>query len=235
MSRKTWQRIFSVLLMAGMLLSFIQPMRVSMQLIYQKARNAKSAAQAENALDSRRAGAGGQTAGKTDFFVWMTEKADLSPAADLKTKAEKGQFIFETLRATAERTQKDLLGYLQSQGISYKSFYIANKILVKGGSLTLVESLAGRTDVAQITANHQYQLEEPFKEAVPEAPSAIEPNLTFVNADDVWAIGVGEERSCWREYKVGLGCPAIINKSGWDGVGRSGYNWSDATGTCQDA
>ena len=35
--------------------------------------------------------------GTTDYFVWMTEKADLSPAAALQTKEEKGRFVFETL------------------------------------------------------------------------------------------------------------------------------------------
>ncbi len=72
--------------------------------------------------------------GQTDYFIWMTEKADLSPAYSLKTKLEKGRFVYETLVATAERTQKDLRAYLDRQGADYQAFYIANKILVRGGS-----------------------------------------------------------------------------------------------------
>jgi hypothetical protein len=34
--------------------------------------------------------------GQTDFFIWMVEKADLSPAYHLRTKQEKGRFVYET-------------------------------------------------------------------------------------------------------------------------------------------
>ena len=71
---------------------------------------------------------------QTDYFVWMAEKADLSPAYALQTKLEKGHFVYETLKATAERTQKDLRAYLDAQGVDYEAFYIANKVLVRGGS-----------------------------------------------------------------------------------------------------
>ena len=80
--------------------------------------------------------------GNTDFFIWMKEKADLSPAKALKTKADKGQFVFDALRATAERTQKDLRAYLDQQGAEYKAFYIANKILVRGGDENLLNTVA---------------------------------------------------------------------------------------------
>jgi len=97
--------------------------------------------------------------GATEFFVWMKEKADLSPAANLKTKQEKGQFVFDALRATAERTQKDLRAVLDAQGVEYRSFYIANKILVRSGGEALAFELAARPDVAKITPNQKYQLQ----------------------------------------------------------------------------
>jgi hypothetical protein len=46
----------------------------------------------------------------------MSEKADLSPAYELKTKEEKVQFVFDTLRQTAERSQADLRQHLEDQG-----------------------------------------------------------------------------------------------------------------------
>lgn len=100
--------------------------------------------------------------GQTDFFVWMSEKADLSPAYQLKTKTEKGRFVFKALRETAERTQQALRAEFDQQGLNYRSFYIANKILVRGGNRTLLLNIASRPDVARITANHQFQLEEPI-------------------------------------------------------------------------
>ncbi len=174
--------------------------------------------------------------GETDFFVWMVEKADLSPAYQLPTKLEKGQFVFQTLRATAERTQADVRRYLDSRGVDYRPFYIANKILVRRGDLDLASELVSRTDVAEITANHQYQLEEPLID--PEwgqSPEAVEPNITFINADDVWAMGITGQGTVMAGNDTGLDWdhPALVNQyRGWDGVTADhNYNWWDATGT----
>ena len=174
--------------------------------------------------------------GQTEFFVWMTEKADLSPAYQLQTKEEKGLFVFNALTATAARTQRDLRNYLDGQGIEYQSFYIANKILVRGGSEALVLDLAGRADVAKITANHAFQLPEPMINLdAPESPTTIEPNISFVNADDVWALGYDGEGIVLAGNDTGLywNHPALINQyRGWDGAtANHNYNWWDATGT----
>ncbi len=175
-------------------------------------------------------------AGQTDFFVWMTEKADLSPAANLPTKEAKGQFVFDALRDTAERTQKELRQYLADQGVAYTPFYIANKIYVAAGDLNTVLSIAARPDVAKISANQQFQLQPPV-DMQPAADDAlvIEPNLTFVRADDVWALGYDGEGTVLAGNDTGLSWnhPAIINQyRGWDGVtANHNYNWWDATGT----
>ena len=102
-----------------------------------------------------------QSGDQAGFFIWMAEKADLSPASQLSTKEEKGRFVYQALRDTAERTQKDLRRALDRDGVAYRSFYIANKILVLDGDSTLVLGVASRSDVARVTANHEYQLQEP--------------------------------------------------------------------------
>ena len=168
--------------------------------------------------------------GQTEFFVWMVEKADLSPADQLRTKQEKGQFVFNTLVETAERTQKDLRAYLDAQGVDYQAFYIANKILVRAGDQALVMDLAARSDVARITANHPFQLQEPFKEeSAPGQVAAIEPNITFINADDVWALGYNGAGTVMAGNDTGLDWdhPALINQyRGWDGATADhNYNW----------
>jgi subtilisin family serine protease len=174
--------------------------------------------------------------GQTEFFVWMAEKADLSPAALLPNKTEKGQFVFETLQETAERSQKELRAYLDAQGVSYKPFYIANKILVYSGGEALVLNLAARSDVAAITANHPFQLQEPFIDRnPPDNVAAIESNITFVKADDVWAIGYTGVGTVMAGNDTGLDWdhPALINQyRGWNGSSANhNYNWWDATGT----
>lgn len=175
-------------------------------------------------------------AARTDFFVWLTEKADLTPAYQLKTKEEKGRFVFETLHATAERTQKELRAHLDAQGISYQPFYISNKILVRGGGQKLLFNLAARPDVARITANRRYQLDKPkihpkdLKDVL-----GVEGNIAFVNADDVWALGFTGQGTVLAGNDTGLAWqhPAIKNHyRGWNGVTADhNYNWWDATRT----
>jgi subtilisin family serine protease len=180
------------------------------------------------------------TNGQTDYFIWMAEKADLSPADQLHTKLEKGQFVYNTLRETAERSQRDLRRYLDGQGIQYEAFYIANKVLVRGGGQVLLNTLVARPDVAQITANHQFQLQEPFKDAnVSNTPLGIETNVTFIKAPQAWALGYSGQGTVIAGNDTGLdeahpaiarhyrGCLNPPTCSSWD----HNYNWWDATGT----
>ncbi len=177
---------------------------------------------------------------RTDVFLWLTEKADLSPAYRLKTKEEKGRFVFETLRATAERTQRELRAYLDRLQVRYQPFYISNKILVRDADQRLLYSLAARPDVARITANHRYQLEKPRINPKPvERVTAVEPNISFVNADDVWALGVTGEGIVLAGNDTGLDWqhPAILpHYRGWNGSEADhNYNWWDATDTSPTA
>jgi hypothetical protein len=223
MSKKFFQITFSILLLAGMLLGFAMK---------------DGALAQDNPTTKFEAGLLDQlTAGSTDFFITMAEQADLSGAAQLQTKAEKGQYVFDTLVSSADQTQADLRLFLDRQGVDYKSFYIVNTILVKNGSLDLAQTIAARTDVVKISANHTYQLDDPMvNPAAPNIPEGIETNITFVNADEVWStFGVFGAGTVMAGNDTGLDWnhPALINQyRGWDGaVADHNYNWWDATGT----
>ncbi len=180
------------------------------------------------------------TNGQADFFVWMKEKADLSPAYRLAAKEEKGAFVYKALVTTADRTQADLRRYLDGQGARYETFYIANKVLVYGGDQSLLTAVAARADVDKITANHPYQLHEPVeKNPSPLHITAVEPNLTFIKADQAWALGYNGQGTVLAGNDTGLdethpaiarhyrGCLNPPTCSSWD----HNYNWWDATGT----
>ncbi len=177
---------------------------------------------------------------QTEFFVWMTEQADLSPAFRLKTRQQRGRFVYETLRATADRAQAPLRAHLDSLGVEYRAFYIANKVLVYGGTQTLLMNVAARSDVVQITANHPYQLQEPVEKVFnPTHILGVESNVTFINADDVWALGYDGDGTVMAGNDTGLdethptiarhyrGCLNPPTCSSWD----HNYNWWDATGS----
>src|SRR5207248_1603409 len=69
---------------------------------------------------------------QAEFFVVLTEQADLSGAAALGSKAEKGRYVHDALLNKRHATQGPILQWLRERGIEHRSFYIVNAILVKG-------------------------------------------------------------------------------------------------------
>jgi len=69
---------------------------------------------------------------QAEFFVVLTNQADLSQAAALKTKAEKGRYVYNALLTKSQVTQGPILQWLRERGLEHRSFYIVNAILVKG-------------------------------------------------------------------------------------------------------
>lgn len=225
MSRKIIQLTLSILLLAGMAFGFA----IKDGALAQDNPTSKFEAGLVDKL----------TAEPTDFIVMMAEQADVSAANQLQTKVEKGQYVFDKLVATAARTQAGLIAYLDSQGVEYKSFYVVNAIWVKQGSLDLAQTIAARPDVATLSVNHTYQLEEPLNPKPSTAePQAVEPNISFVNADQVWAMGITGQNTVLADDDTGLdnthpaiaphyrGCVDPPACTTWD----HNYNWFDAWG-----
>ena len=181
-----------------------------------------------------------ESQGQADFFVHMTTKSDLGAADNLGTKEEKGAFVFETLRDTAVQSQADLRRYLDARGVDYRPYYIVNQILVRQGTAELLSELSYRPDVAEISANTAFYVPPPVAE-VPAtgAGQGIEPNIAFVRAPAVWALGVNGQGIVLAANDTGLDWDheAIISHyRGWDGqTVDHNYSWWDATGAYPDA
>src|SRR5437773_10476730 len=127
---------------------------------------------------------------QVEFFVVLADQADLSPAAALGTKAEKGRFVLDALLNKARTTQGPILQWLGERGVAYQSYYIVNGILVKGNQ-EIAQALASRPDVARVEGNPVIHNDLP--EAVeapiqPLAPLTIEPGITQTPAPDDWAL-----------------------------------------------
>ena len=171
---------------------------------------------------------------KTEFLVQLKEQADLSGAADLATKEEKGQYVFEQLTAVANQTQPAVIEQLDALGVSYKPFWISNMIWVEG-DMTVVQAMALREDVAYLYANPSVaQIVEPDA-AQTLAISGDWSNIEHVGAKDVWAMGyrgqgvvIGGQDTGYKWDHPALQ-PAY---RGWDGnAADHNYNWHDAWNT----
>jgi serine protease AprX len=172
------------------------------------------------------------SAGSVPFLIFMKEKADLSGAANVRAKAERGYWVYDQLNRVADRSQQEILAILDSQGVTYQRFWAANMILA-GGSLELVKALASRDDVKGIYANPNVHFAEPVESTgSPDAADLIEWNVSQVRAPDVWAQGFTGQGVVVGGQDTGYQWdhPALINQyRGWvGGAATHDYNWHDA-------
>jgi subtilisin family serine protease len=173
---------------------------------------------------------------EAEFLVVLATQADLSSAARLHTKAEKGRYVYETLWRTAQTSQAPLLKWLAARGVEHRPYYIVNLIWVKGDA-ALAQALAARSDVARIEGNPRIQnvLPQPARPRdalLAAAPTAIEPNITYVRAPEVWAMGYTGQGIVVGGQDTGYEWthPALQpHYRGWNGTAANhDYNWHDA-------
>lgn len=170
--------------------------------------------------------------GRAEFLVVLREQADLSGAAALPTKEEKGRYVYEALWGTAERTQAPLRAALGARGVSYRPFYIVNALLIEGDA-ALVRELAGRPDVARIEANPTIRQALPVPTDAPDTgPTGVGPGIAYVRADMVWEMGYTGQGIVVGGQDTGYDWqhPALVNQyRGWDGSSANhDYNWHDS-------
>jgi subtilisin family serine protease len=174
---------------------------------------------------------------RAEFFVVLADQADLSGAASLPTKAEKGRFVYQTLLDKAQSSQQPILQWLRDRNIEYRSFYIVNAILVKGDR-QLAETLAARPDVSRVTGNPDIHNDLPQPGPVevsplaPRNPATIEPGIVYTHAPDVWALGFRGETIVVASADTGVRWTHDALKPhyrGWDGVNANhNFNWHDS-------
>lgn len=192
---------------------------------------------------------------RADFLVVLNEQADVSAAARLPGKIERGRYVRDALWQKAQSGQRPLLDWLSQRGIAYRSYYIVS-VVVLTGDRALVMALAARADVARIEGNPHIRnaLPRPVtsfggaantveaeQSAVAE-PATAEPGITYTRAPEVWAMGFTGQGIVIGGQDTGYQWdhPALKpHYRGWDGSTVShDYNWHDSIhsggGSCGD-
>ena len=177
---------------------------------------------------------------QAEFFVVLADQANLSGAAALPTKNEKGRYVYDALWSKSQAAQGPILQLLRERGLEHQSFYIVNAILVKG-SREIAEALAARQDVARIEGNPHIKnsLPQPGPAAdassQPATPETIEPGINYTHAPQVWALGFNGQNIVVASADTGVRWTHNALKPhyrGWDGVTADhDYNWHDSIHT----
>jgi serine protease AprX len=174
---------------------------------------------------------------QAEFFVMLADQANLGAAATMRTKAEKGRYVYNTLRNTSQTTQGPILRWITQRGLGHRSFYIVNAILVKG-TREIAEALAARPDVARVEGNSHVHIDRRQPVFAVEAPSrhgireTIEPGINYTHAPQVWELGFSGQGIVVGSADTGVRWTHNALKPhyrGWNGTTADhDYNWHDA-------
>jgi serine protease AprX len=177
--------------------------------------------------------AGGKQA---EFMVILADQADLSGAALLSTKKEKGRFVRDALWNKKQATQGPVLQWLAEHNLEHRSFYVVNAIWVKGRYEDAM-TLALRADISRVEGNPQVRgLPEPDAAipapSQPDSPQTVEPGITYTHAPSVWAEGFFGQGIVVGGADTGIRWTHNALKPhyrGWNGVTADhDFNWHDS-------
>jgi Subtilase family/Carboxypeptidase regulatory-like domain len=198
MSMKFFQRIFSILLLVGMLLGFVQPGVVQANTPDINSSDSTIDKIEELLIDRF------NSEGSADFVVNFSEQADLSSAYQMSWE-ERGWFVYNTLTEIAQRSQQNAKGKLDEIGLRYQTFIAGNEMYVWGGNLDSARMLAELPEVEFIRATRTYYIDPVVETPSPlfnatwagdllannamtgvGSPTALDWGITDTNADDFW-------------------------------------------------
>src|SRR5262245_32671725 len=172
--------------------------------------------------------------GDAEFLVMLRAQADLSGARRLTGKTARSAFVLDSLRSTAQATQRPLLDLLEARGVAHRAFWVANMIWVRGGA-SLVDELADREDALHTYSNPPLRLSVPVARKAaeaPQSPDTIDWCVADVRAPQVWALGYTGQGIVVGGQDTGYQWdhPALKNKyRGWNGSAADhNYNWHDS-------
>lgn len=175
--------------------------------------------------------------GRATFWVVLADRADLAPASLFETRADRGRFVFDALRAVAERSQTNVRTLLDRRGAPYRAFWIANAVRT-AGDVRLVVELAGRPEVARVVADRASPVPVPERGTRIRTTGGVEWNVDRTGAPRVWSeLGTRGEGIVVANIDTGVQYdhPALVRQyrgRNADGTFSHDYNWFDPTGGC---
>ncbi len=173
-------------------------------------------------------------------MVEFTTKANLTGAAQVKDRAQRGQLVFDSLRKTAVSAQvaaRTAVG--RTKGARAESFWLSNVMLVHGDA-ALATKLAALPSVRTVRKEKVYPLVKPIApQVVVDAGETPGWGVAKIGADQVWAEGITGAGVTVATIDTGVEYTheALVEHyrgNHHDGSFDHNYNWWDPTGVCGD-
>jgi serine protease AprX len=159
---------------------------------------------------------------------------DVFALSERTEPGERPRVIHAALKSVADASQRDVLAWLAREGIAHRRFVVANAIAATLPPDKLA-TLAKRADTLRIDAVPVVRLALPKAEphVFGKAVTAIEPGVTYINADDVWTtygargagVVVAGQDTGYRWTHAAIKAQYL----GWNGSSADhNYTWHDA-------
>ena len=172
--------------------------------------------------------------GRAEYIVLMKDRVKFGHLPAAWSKEQRGNYVFSTLLAKAEKTQAPVISLLMATNTPYQSFYVVNAIKVTSG-IELMKEIAYRDDVELVLDNTpmkmlDYEVSRDFSSSRGGEP---EWGLKMIKADSVWALGYRGQGVVISGQDTGYEWGVSPLKSKYRGYVDStltnhNYNWHDA-------
>lgn len=204
--------------------------RLSLSALAVACSSAMAADVAPTLLDQARQG------GEVDaMIVFADQSRPLLAPLDAKVdyKAHRRALV-DALRARAETQQADVRAWLDSRGVAYRPFWIANAISARLSADDL-SVLAARGEIARIEANPRLVQNLPQREPAAQGTQAVDSiswGVAKIDAPEAWDAGYTGQGVVVAGQDTGYQWDHPALKShyrGWDGEEADhNYNWHDS-------
>jgi subtilisin family serine protease len=220
----------------GRLLGLLSAVLAAIGLMATPATAGPSAPSGSSKIESTLAGTFG-TQDTADFYVEFSERADLRAASQIQDWNARGAAVVAALQQTANTSQATVRKTLDAAGTSYTAFWVANTILVRGGTQDQVNSFAGQGNVTAVRSPKTYSIPQPTVSNSTEDIDTVEWGINAISAPQVWSTyGVRGEGIVVANIDTGVDYthPALTRQyrgntgSGFD----HNYNWFDPSHIC---
>jgi subtilisin family serine protease len=169
---------------------------------------------------------------EVECLILLKDSPDLRQATSLKTKENKGQYVFENLHQSAKSSQQDLIQWLNLHNKTSQSLFIVNLIKTSLDE-SMIEAIAKRSEVKSIMHNARVKLSMP--EDRPYASlREVQWGIQKINADSVWEMGITGQDAVVGGQDTGYEWDHPALKASYRGYDADrdtafhDYNWHDA-------